>query len=277
MHRQTILLGMAVMAAAPVLAQDGRPATYARAPGDTLRFREITHGSSTLEAPRGTLAISSEHDATVAITFLRGDTARAWYEALVLAVQSPQGDVRPATTEALRKPFVLELDRRGRVRTISTPRFPASFEGVSDLTRQFEDYFLTLPDGPLASGTAWVDTVLRRDSTAGRLSGSSRVSHYRVLRDTVVGRQRALVISARQELQLEAVEPGPQPGLTTRSVLTGADSGVYVFAPATGRLLGRARTGKLEGTLGFEGGAQPVRIPQRFEYENSLTAVEGKP
>jgi hypothetical protein len=95
MPRLTILLGMAVMAAAPVFAQDGRPATYARAPGDTLRFREITHGSSTLEAPRGTLAISSEHDATVAITFLRGDTARAWYEALVLAVQSPQGDVRP--------------------------------------------------------------------------------------------------------------------------------------------------------------------------------------
>jgi hypothetical protein len=275
MLRLTIALPLVTVAVA-ASAQNGPAAAYARQAGDTLRFREITHASSTLLAPRGTVVVSSEHDATMAVTFFRGDTARAWYETLVLSARSPAGDASPATEEALRKPFVLRFDARGRVETISTPRFPRSFEGVTDLSRQFEDFFLTLPDQPLAPGTAWVDTAVRRDSTAGRLSGTSRVSHYRVLRDTVVGREPAVVIGARQELQVESVEPGPQPGLTTRSLLAGADSGVYVFAPATGRLLGRVRKGKLEGTLAFEGGAQPVRIPQRFEYENTLTAVEGK-
>lgn len=255
-----------------------RAPAYARGPHDTLRFREITRGTVTVQTPQGPLTLTTDHDATIALTFLPGDSARAWYEELAIGLSGVQGDNRPATGDALRKPFTLRFDARGRVRTLATPEFPASFRGVTDLTRQFDDYFLVLPEGPLRPGVTWSDTSVTQDSTAaGRVARGSRIARYRVERDTVVGGQAALVISARQDQRLDTEEPGPQPGMTARSTLAGVDTGLFVFAAATGRLIGRERQGELEGAVVFEGGAQPVSMPQRFRYANTLTALPQKP
>ena len=252
----------------------GQTTAYTRSPKDTLRFREVSTGTMTLETPNGPVSLQTEHDGTIALTFVAGDTARAWYEALAVGVVSPMGAVRPLTTEALRQPFTLTMDERGHVRILRTPQFPESFKGVTDLTRQFNDYFLSLPTQPLRPGLAWTDTVVHADTaSATAWFLGRRMAQYRVERDTVVDGQRALVISARQQQSIEGRGAGPQPGVTARSVLAGGDEGVFVFAPATGRLLGRTRTGKLDGTLTFEGGPAPVAMSQHLEYRNTLTAV----
>ena len=251
------------------------PSGYRLQRGDTLRFREVSLGEITFVTPQGSVPVSSLHDAVIALAFSGADTARAWYEALTLAVRGPAGEQRPETQAALRQPFVLTFDSRGRVSTLQAPQFPATFEGVSDLTKQFHDFFLRLPaDLDLTVGRTWSDTLIQMDSTAnGRTGEYARVIWCSITGDTVVGGITALAIATRQQIRVSAAGPVPGRPLTARSVLDGEDSGVYVFAPATGRLLGRSRTGQLVGTITYEGAAQAVTVQQRINYTNTIAAV----
>ena len=248
-------------------------AQYVRSPRDTIRLREVTATTTTVETPQGALELKSEHDAVIAITFGAKDSARAWYESLRIASSSPRGKQEPSTDAALRLPFVLEFDARGQVKTLAAPTFPATFQGISDLTSQFDDFFVRLPGQPLHLGLTWTDTT-----TTSRSSGESRSvlvkrGAYRVLRDTLVSGEPAYVISVTQEIENRSSQPVQ--GLTATSTLIGSDQGIIVFSKA-GRLLGRQRQGDLRGEITYTGGSSPVRMPQRIQYGNSVTSPPGR-
>ena len=270
-HALGALLLLSAMLAAPLAAQ---PAAYRRTPGDTVRLREATTAEMTLRTPGGDLPATLRHDAVVAVAFTAGDTARAWYEALAVEASGAAGLQRPATDAVLRRPFTLAMDARGRVRTLAAPEIPAAVRGITDLSHQFDDFFLRLPAAPLRVGLAWSDTVVHRDSSAARYTHATRAAHYRVERDTVVGGRRALVVSMRQAVRLEAGGPVEGQPIRTDAVLAGGDSGIVVFAPAEGRLLGRARSGEMRGTLTVRGGAEPLAIPQTYRYRSTIAPVE---
>ena len=244
-------------------------AQYTRSRTDTIRLREVTTTTSTLETPQGALELKSEHDALIAITFGGGDSARAWYESLRLAASSPRGRQAPPTEAALRLPFVLEFDANGRIRTLAAPTFPTAFQGVSDLTRQFDDLFIPIPAQPLQVGVAWTDTTTITRANGEVRSTFVRRGTYRVVRDTVVSREPAFVISATQDLESRSSQPVQ--GLTVTSTLAGRDEGIVVFAKA-GRLLVRQRKGDLRGAITYSGGPSPVRMPQRTQYTNTVTS-----
>lgn len=256
------------------LALPAQPAAYRRAPGDTVRLREVTTAEMTLRTPGGDLPTTLRHDALVAVAFAAGDTARAWYEALAVEASGMTGLQRPETGAVLRQPFTLAMDARGGVHTLATPAFPAAVRGVTDLSHQFDDFFPRLPAEPLRVGLAWSDTVARRDSAGPRYTRSTRAARYRVERDTVVGGRRGLVVSMRQTVHLETGGPVEGQPVTAAAVLDGADDGVFVFAPADGRILGRTRSGEMRGTLTVRGGAAPLAIPQSYRYRSTLTPVE---
>ena len=268
MRRSVTLLHLLLASAAPAAAQT----VYAAGP-DTLRFRDITRGEIRLTTPQGELPMRSEHDATVAVVRLRGDTARAWYEALTLGMTGPMGERRPATDAALRAPFTLRLDARGRTSLISAPTFPAGFEGVTDLSHQFDDFFVRLPSQPLRVGLAWSDTSTRTDSTAEKFTRWHAVAAYRVERDTVVEGVPALVVSMRQQLQSRAEGPVPGQPVRAQTTMTGTDEGYFIFAPKPGRLIARRREGRLAGDLVMRGGAGDMTLKQTYTYSNALDAV----
>lgn len=250
------------------------PAQSTYSPGrDTLRFRETTRADVRLTSAQGEIPMKSDHDATIALVRLPGDTARAWYEALNIGVSSPMGEQRPSTTEVLRAPFTLSMDARGRVRLISAPAFPASFQAFTDLTRQFDDFFLRLPAQPLRVGLAWSDTTSRSDSTADRIQLNRSIASYRVERDTVVAGVQALVISMKQALSMRARGPVPNQPMSAETVLTGSDDGIVVFAPKEGRMLGRRRTGQMSGDVTMTGAGGQMSLKQSFTYTNTLDAV----
>jgi len=268
MRRSLALISLVIVSAVPAAAQT----VYASGP-DTLRFREITRGEIRLTTPQGELPMRSEHDATVAVVRLPGDTARAWYEALTLGMTSPMGDRRPATDAALRAPFTLLLDTRGRASLISAPTFPTTFEGVTDLSHQFDDFFVRLPAQPLRVGLAWSDTSTRTDSTAERFMRWHAVAAYRVERDTMVEGVPALIVSMRQRLQSRAEGPVPGQPVRAQTTMTGTDDGYFVFAPKLGRLLARRREGRLAGDLIMRGSAGEMTLKQTYTYTNALDAV----
>jgi hypothetical protein len=261
-------VSLALMVSASASAQTTY--TFGR---DTLRFREVSTAEIHLTTPQGELPMKSDHAATVAVIRQASDTVRAWYEALDIGVSSPMGEQRPATTEALKAPFTLSMNPRGRVRLIAAPTFPTSFKGVTDLTYQFDDFFMRLPAKPLAIGLAWTDTSAFRDSTAEKASNRQAIVRYRVERDTVVNGIPALVISMKQQLTLRTTGVDAQGG-RIQSALDGTDDGIVVFAPKAGRLLGRKRTGQLAGQLTMNGPVGEIAMKQSYTYTNTLDAVK---
>ncbi|HEU5185123.1 MAG TPA: hypothetical protein VFU01_11170, partial [Gemmatimonadaceae bacterium] len=144
----------ALLAAVPARAQD-RPA-YRFPPGDTLRYSERTDGRVTIETPNGPAHVTSEHAATIGVTRIAGDTVHAWYESLLLRDSGPGAQRKEPDTEALlRAPFTLSVSDRGTVRLHAFPQMPESIAGITDLTRQFDDFFITLPAKPLKPGLTW--------------------------------------------------------------------------------------------------------------------------
>lgn len=263
------LLGLLCALSAP-----SANAQYRRSDRDTIRVREVTTSHTALAAPTGKVELRSEHDATIALSFGRADSARAWYESLRIAMVSPQGRQEPATREALRRPFALLFDARGRVQTLSAPELPAAFESVSDLSHQFDDLLIRLPSAPLTLGLTWADTAVvetRGDKDA--YFRSERVIRSRVVRDTMIGSGSAWVIESVQRNTISGTQRVKGQPLLVRTKLTGADSGVVVFSVRDGRMLARQRVGRFAGTLTYEGGPQPVVVPMEQRYENSVRRI----
>jgi len=267
-HSLLVAIALATVGSAQAAAQT----TYTLG-RDTLRFREVTHTDVRLTTPQGEMPIKNEHAATVAVVRVTADTARAWYEALDIGISGPMGDQRPSTAEALKTPFTLSLDSRGRTRLISAPKFPATFEAITDLTQQFEDFFVRLPAQPLRIGLAWMDTTARTDSTAEKYLRRQAIASYRVERDTVVGGTRALVISMKQDLRVQGEGPYPNMDARLASTAIGKEDGIVVFSPSLGRLIGRRRTGTMNGDLTMRGATGEMSMKQSFTYTSTLDAV----
>ena len=250
----------------------GAQTTYA-APGDTLRYREVTQGKFTLSGPQGDIPVSIEQRSQIAVVRLRGDSARAWYDSLAISASSPAGDQRPATDSALKLPFRLAFDSRGRVKVVQAPVFPKSFEGMTDLSHQFDDFFLRLPAKPLTVGLAWSDSLSRTDSTAEKFTRWASNADYRVERDTVVAGAPAVIVSVKQRVKISGEGPVPNQPMRATSALDGTEEGFFVFAPKPGRVIARRRAGRLEGDIFMKGGMGEFTMKQVYSFTGSLDAI----
>jgi hypothetical protein len=268
-------LRLMVLTSALVLpAAAAAQTVYTRTAEDTLHYREVTIGEVVMETPRGAVPVRSEHDATIAVRFAPGDTAFAWYQSLHLVSAGPGGEQRPDTREMLSRPYVLRFSPRGHIVTLVAPPMPVPIGQITDLTRQFDDFFITLPDEPLVAGVSWADTVVRDD--AGRPADSVATRHertYVVKGDTAVDGTRAVVIEVHQRVWIEGRSPIEGQGLTAGTVLEGEDTGFAIFDPVRGELIARRRTGALTGRLSIIGGPEVIEMPQTFNYESSIERV----
>ncbi len=237
---------------------------------DTLVYREVIDGRVEVAAPQGPLVMETFHEAEIAYVRLTPDSAHAWYEALELGVAGPQSELRPPTEGALRKEFILRLDEQGRVETLAAPVFPESFKDVSDLTRQFYDFFMPGPGKPLTLGLSWTDSFMAVDTVGDRVTDYQKRGRYRVVGDSVVGGQPVWIVSADLDHEIRTEGPGPQPGVTAISILEGSDAGEFIIRKDRGDMVARRRTGILSGELRYEGLPQTVVLPQTLEYTNSI-------
>lgn len=268
MSRRLVALALPLLFVTSVSA--AAQSTYAP-PGDTLRYHEATKTSVIVSTPQGEIPVTGEQEATVALVRLPGDSARAWFEALKLFVSTPQGEQRPTTDEALKKPYRLTFDARGRVGLVEAPKFPDAFAGMGDLAHEFNDFFLRLPAKPLRVGLTWTDTLDRSDSTAERSVRMTSVAEYKVEKDTVVEGTPALVVRMKQRLRVHAEGPVPNQPARSEAAFEGGDDGYFVFAPKSGRVLARRRTGQLSGDVNIA--AAGVTMKQALNYTSTVDAV----
>jgi len=250
-------------------------AGYRFPPNDTLKYHEITESRIALRPLRGPVTLTARHDARIALASDRGDTLTAWYEDLTLSSAGPQGEWRPATSSALHLPFRLVLTRAGRVTTLSAPSFPPEIASHTDLTRQFEDLFISLPPSALRPLATWADTV--EISTTGSPQDtyqSRHVRRYRALRDTVLaGGVAALVVAFEQDISVRSSSPMKNAAVTIHTRLDGREEGTAVFAPAAARLLSRVRRGHLDGAQVLKGEGREMTVPMVYDYTSSLVGL----
>lgn len=258
---------LSLVAVVPAAAQT----SYAP-PGDTLRYHEVQKAAVIVTTPQGEIQVSVDQEGTVGLVRLAGDSARAWFESLTLAAQSPQGEQKPATDALLRKPYRLTFDARGRVKLVEAPALPPEVAGFGDLSNEFTDLFLRLPAKPLRVGLAWTDTLTRSDSTADRKTSGSTIASYTVEKDTVVNGTPALLVRMTQHTKVHAEGPVPNQPMRSDATMEGDDTGFFVFAPKTGRMLARRRTGKLAGDVNIP--AAGMTMKQAIDYTNTVDAVK---
>lgn len=252
----------------------GAQTSYRFSQRDTVKYHEVTDTRIELHPPTGAVTITTGHDATIALTTARADTMTAWYEALTLSSAGPQGEWRGSTSDVLRLPFRLVLSRAGRVTTLSAPTFPADIASHTDLTREFEDFFISLPRAQLHASLTWADTLEDSTTKSGDTYYSRHVRRYRALGDTLLaGGVTAIVIAVEQDITFRTSSAMQNSAATLNSRLEGHEEGTAVFAPRLGRLVARVRHAHLEGeqTLVREG--SQLTAPIAFDYSSSLIGL----
>lgn len=260
-------LSLLFLIAMPLAAQQAR---YKFAARDTMRYHELTETSTEVRPPRGPVKLTARHESTIALLANRGDTVTAWYEQLALMSVSPRGENKPETEGALRLPFRLVVTPRGQVSTAAAPAFSDEITGFSDLTRQFEDFFISLPAN-LKLGAQWADTIENTRSGDPQDSVRSRhVRRYRALRDTVVDGVAGILIDIQQDLNFRFKSPMKNQPVTIDTQLEGTEEGTAVFDPRAGRLLARARRGQLKGQQLFRGMGNEIAVPMTYEYTSTI-------
>lgn len=257
------------------LQLSAQQASYRFPPNDTVRYHEVTEGRIELRPPRSTVILTTRHDAKIALAAQRGDTVTAWYEELTLSSTGPFGDWHPSTIAALRLPFRLVFTQPGQVKTVSAPSFPPEITSHTDLNREFEDFFISLPKSALRPQMTWTDTV--ENTTSGSPQDTfyiQHIRHYRALRDTVLADHvKAIVIAIEQEISLRSSSPMKNAPVTIFTRLQGREEGTAVFIPAA-RLLSRVRRGRMNGEQVLKGEGREMTVPMSFEYSSSLVRLQ---
>ena len=258
-----VTTALALALAVPAAAQ--APTTYRRAPGDTLRYHELTEGKSESKGQMGGTSSEIRREATVGLTFLGGDDAQAWFEALSASMKAQGRENAMPTEGVLNRPFALRFGANGEVQVEAGPGPGASIAQL----------FPKLPERPLAPGVEWADTSGdKRDTPDGAHVESQLVVRYRVLGDTAVAGGRALVIAAKGEGSSRRSSKGTD-GASMESRTRTTETGRIVFSTDAGRLLSWEktveRTGRTTARTGSEDHSAPMaRNPnQRVEIGNA--------
>jgi hypothetical protein len=267
MTTRNVLIVLLCLAPAALVAQ---ATLYRRSTADTLRYRESTIFESATVSSQGENKVTTSHNALLSVAVIGGDSVHAWYDSLVLRSEAPGRDMRPGTLAVLRQPFVLRLDARGRVTTRDVPTFPTNFREVSDLSHQFDDFFVRLPGTPLRIGSRWTDTVVLRSKSGLNERRTRSINTYRVARDTTVHGIEAVVIAEEQQLEFGGTIADADRSLTTSSILAGTSRGYVVFSLTQGRQLARVRTGEMSGKLAVRAASRRLDLTVTSRFRSTM-------
>lgn len=243
---------------------------YARQPGDTLSYVETTDVDIVVDSPQGRIDVAANVDTKLDLAFVTPDTLAAWYTMLDVSTQSPLGNQNPSTESVINVPFRLVVSPRGNVETISTPAVSPELRTISDVRRQFEDFFLVLPEEELEVGLSWEYYAAVDDSASveGR-HAFTKSGLLTVVGDTTVSGIHGLKIEGDLETTLLSTSTDPNMGAEVINNFSGVERNVVVFSPERGVMVLRERNADLSGTTEYIGGAMPFSMQQTITYTSS--------
>lgn len=247
------------------------PPIALRAVGDSVMYLERTASFTLIERPNDTLRINGNHDAVIHVMRTAPDTLEALYEHLLLNFRTRTQNRNIDTDALIGERFRLH-EERGRIALVSAPQLPAEIRQLTDLRRQFDDFFMRVPRQPMTVGMVWVDTVHHQGQEGDASMDRNVVTRFTVRRDTVMHAIDALVVDYVSVLE-NSMRSAPTTEGTLVSRLLGEEEGTFVYAPAAEVMLRRKRVGLLEGELVIEGNLETHRFPQSYGYESVIELI----
>jgi hypothetical protein len=190
---------------------------------------------------------------------------------------SEQGVIRLPTNSVLRQLFVLHFDSAGHATAIRTPVVPEIISTAIDLSKEFQDFFMPKPRGPLKLGLVWVDTLVVEGPTASqRFSKSTRIGRHEVVGDSVIAGTPVFVVvaSTRQHVITSGLVPR-EPGLTAVSQLQGVAESRFYMARNEGHMMARRTSATFRGEVEYSG--MPGRYSNTFKYEQRIDLARRSP
>ena len=244
---------------------------YKRVRTDTLRYRETTKQTTQSDMPTGAINVNVDLSGVIALAFMRGDTARMWYDSVNARIDSPMGDVGgDLANQLVRKPFVLRFSPNGRVRTISAP-LVESPAGPSMMERGFSEWFPRLPAKPLAVGTEWQDTAVENLQPApGMKTTKTTVMRYRVTGDSTTAGLKVLVIDVVGTAETKGT--GSMGTVTMNSTGKTEINGIILFAPDPGVMVSRTTRTKEDSKSEMSGRAT-MSLPSHTQQETRIELI----
>jgi hypothetical protein len=258
--RTTAFAGLALALAAPLAAQV------------TLRYRTTEEGTVFMDSPMGAMEVEAEGYGEVRFE-IDGASAIASYDTIFSYVGGTMGDQSPDVTPLRNGTFELLFERPGVVKTISHPHMGASGAGGIDPLHSFDDFFVPLPEEPLAVGVEWSENLVHEGSSQpGATYHMERAMTMKVERDTVVNGTPAFVVSVLQEVTSEASGVMEAMGAEFVTSSGGTDNGSAIFA-ADGTLLYRDREVNMNGLFSIGVQGQAFDMPQTMSFTGSTELI----
>lgn len=159
----------------------------------------------------------------------------------------PTGTVR-ADESGVTGPFVFTISRKGEVLGRDLPEMTPAFEQVARSGDPIRALILQLPEGPIARGTPWTDTVVVEETTSDAAQVDNRVIVTSTwTRDTVVAGTTLRVIESTAENQVHT--RAKSGGMDVETRLSGTTRATALWDPARQILVSRSAVGTLGGTV----------------------------
>ncbi|MEM1093314.1 MAG: DUF6263 family protein [Bacteroidota bacterium] len=260
MKRTLSLWALAALIAMPAVAQSA----YMRTPGETLRYKETTEQEQSTISPQFEQDVESTTEGIVAVTFAEADTVRAVFESLDVAVEAGGGKQEINMMDMMTGGYLFTMNDDGSVDIIETPTIAEGAPG-GNMAGQFDNFFLKLPDEPLAMGTTWSTT--RETEVQPGVIGTVE-SNYTVTGEEERAGMSVFVISLEGTNVIDGEMS--QMGQTAIVSLKGTQSGTYYFSK-DGIMVGAEVTTTVKGGIDVEANGEQMMLDQTSD---SVTRIE---
>ncbi|MEM6647119.1 MAG: DUF6263 family protein [Bacteroidota bacterium] len=260
MKRILSLCTLAVLVALPAFAQTA----YMRTPGETLRYKETTEQEQSIVSPQFEQDAKSTSEGIFTVTFAEADTVRAAFESLDVQSDTPMGKQDVNMMDMMTGGYLFTMQDDGSVETIETPTVTEGAPG-GNIAGQFNNFFLKLPDEPLAMGTTWTTT---RETEAQPGVTSTVESTYTVTGEEERAGMDVFVISLEGTNVIDGETS--QMGQTAIVSLKGTQQGTYYFSK-DGIMVGAEVTTAVKGGIDVEANGEQMMIDQTSD---SVTRIE---
>jgi hypothetical protein len=212
-----------------------------------------------IATPMGDMAVDTEMDVTVAMTFERaadGFRVTGSVEDFSGSMTNPLTGRQTTDADDLSGSLEYTVGRRGDVEVASLPELPAAAEQMSPFSSIARELFPPLPDAVVDPGGTWVDTVTwTTELSVGEIT-SNAVLTYTMVGDTLVDGRTLLHFTVAGEVSSDA--DVTQAGMAMTQRIAGSSSGFILWDADRGLPVYQESNRELEGTLEMVGMPPPL-------------------
>lgn len=220
-----------------------RPASALYEIGDTM--------SIDMETPAGGMAITGGTSVRLGLNFHRRGGGNMLVETGVEAFEGtmrhPVMGTQRAGMENLSEYLQVEMNHRGVEEVVSFPQLAGPVAQISPFSAIPYLLFPHMPDGEVAPGATWADTVNVTTETDEASTTINSVSTYTLVGDTVVDGRTLVHVAVATEITSDT--EAEQGGMTITQSVAGSSDGFFLWDPER-RLVAHAEYERdLEGTV----------------------------